>query len=301
MAGPLFSVVVPATTANLGPGYDSIGLALSLYMTVEVSEAAEWQVRYSGDEYASLPTDERNLIVQTIFKVADQYGKEISPHALCIVSDIPLGKGLGSSATAIAAGIEIADNLLGLSISPNEKVRFGSEFEGHSDNVAAAILGGAVITYYVDNELYYLRLPNPAIGAVLLVPPHALKTTESRRLLPNELSHAEAAAGSAASSLLSAALATGDWKLAGQMMERDRFHESYRKELLPDFDQIREVSRQLGVYGMTISGAGPSIFVAVEQGKEQEVAAELEKRFPFYKALSVATAPRGTYVQRNEG
>ncbi|QTD40198.1 homoserine kinase [Sporosarcina sp. Te-1] len=297
MAGPLFSVVVPATTANLGPGYDSIGLALSLYMTVEVSESEEWKVCYIGDEYASLPRDESNLIVQTIIKVAAQYGKVISPHALRIVSDIPLGKGLGSSATAIAAGIEIADKLLGLSMSPNEKVRFGSQFEGHSDNVAAAILGGAVITYYVDNELYYLQLPNPAIGAVLLVPPHALKTTESRRLLPNELSHAVAVAGSAASSLLSAALAIGDWKLAGQMMERDRFHEPYRKELLPEFDRVREVCQQLGAYGMTISGAGPSIFVAVEKGKEQEMAAELEKKFPFYGALAVSTAPKGTFVQ----
>lgn len=297
MGGPLFSVVVPATTANLGPGYDSIGLALSLYMTVEVSEAAEWQVCYIGDEYASLPTDESNLLVQTILKVADRFGKEVSPHALRIVSEIPLGKGLGSSATAIAAGIEIADKLLDLSLSSNEKVRFGSQFEGHSDNVAAALLGGAVITYYVDKELHFLQLPNPAIGAVLLVPPHALKTTESRKLLPSELSHAEAAAGSAASSVLSAALAVGDWKLVGQMMERDIFHEPYRKELLPDFDLVREACHELGAYGMTISGAGPSIFVAVEKGTEQSVAEELEKRFPFYNSLATATAPKGTYVQ----
>src|SRR3954452_21184933 len=117
MKEPLFTVIVPATTANVGPGYDSVGMALSLYMTVHVTEASEWNVHYDGEEYAGLPADDTNLIVQTIKNVAKRYGKEVQPHALHITTEIPLGKGLGSSATAIAAGIEIANELLDLSLT----------------------------------------------------------------------------------------------------------------------------------------------------------------------------------------
>ena len=107
-----FSVVVPATTANLGPGFDSIGLALALYMTVDVEQAGSWRVQYEGDEYQGLASGEDNLIVTTILYVAKRYGRTVAPQTLYVQSDIPLGKGLGSSATAIAAGIEIADHCL---------------------------------------------------------------------------------------------------------------------------------------------------------------------------------------------
>ncbi|MCG7346536.1 homoserine kinase [Sporosarcina sp. ACRSL] len=299
MEGPLFSVVVPATTANLGPGYDSVGMALSLYMTVEVSEASEWNVHYDGEEYAGLPTDETNLIVQTIQDVAGRYGKEIKPHALHIASEIPLGKGLGSSATAIAAGIEIANELLNLSLSPKEKVRIGSENEGHSDNVAAALLGGVTVAYFVENELEVIQLPQPLIGAVILVPPNALKTSESRGLLPTELSHSLASAGSAASNVMLTAISVGDWELAGKMLERDIFHEQYRKPLLQDFDQIRTFCREAGAYGMTVSGAGPSLFVAVKEGTQEEIAIKLEKEFPYYKAIPVTPAPIGSRIKKD--
>ena len=186
-----------------------------------------------------MPTDDTNLIVQTIQDVAGRYGKEVHPHALHVTSDIPLGKGLGSSATAIAAGIEIANELLDLSLSPKEKVRIGSEIEGHSDNVAAALLGGVTVAYFVENELEVIQLPQPVIGVVILVPPNALKTSESRGLLPRELPHSVASAGNAASNVMLTAITLGNWELAGKMMEKDLFHEQYRKPLLQDFDQIR--------------------------------------------------------------
>ncbi|MGG0670153.1 homoserine kinase [Sporosarcina koreensis] len=299
MEEPLFKVVVPATTANLGPGYDSVGLALSLYMTVQVQEASEWNVHYEGEEYEGLATDETNLIVRTIQDVAGRFGKEVEPHALHVTSDIPLGKGLGSSATAIAAGIEITNELLDLSLSPKEKVRIGSGIEGHSDNVAAALLGGVTVAYFVENELEVIQLPQPVIGAVILVPPNALKTSESRGFLPRELPHSVASEGSAASNVMLTAIALGDWELAGKMMEKDIFHEQYRKSLLQDFDQLRAFCHELGTYGMTISGAGPSLFVAVKEGTQEEIAEQLEKEFPYYRAIAAIPSPIGSTIQKD--
>ena len=293
-----FSVVVPATTANLGPGFDSIGMALALYMKVEVTTADKWSVQYDGEEYQGLASGEDNLIVTTINHVAKRNGKIASPLQLRVQSDIPLGKGLGSSATAIAAGIEIADYLLSLDLSANEKVRIGSELEGHADNVSAALLGGVTISYFVEEEMNVIHLPDPKIGAVLLVPPAALRTEESRGLLPGQLSHVEAVAGSAASSVMTAAIATGDWDTAGRMMEKDVFHEPYRKSLFPDFDRIREACHDIGAYGMTISGAGPSIFVAVKQGDERKVADRLKDKFPYYTCLAAKPSIEGAIVKK---
>ncbi|MHC8514868.1 homoserine kinase [Sporosarcina sp. ITBMC105] len=296
MEAPMFSVAVPATTANIGPGYDSVGMALALYMTVAVTASHAWAVHYDGEEYAGLATGTDNLIVQTIQDVAARHGKEVEPHVLQVQSTIPLGKGLGSSATAIAAGIVIAERLLGVTFTSIEKARIGSELEGHSDNVTAALLGGVTVTYYTEDTMEVIQLPKPSIGAVLLVPPQALKTEESRGLLPLELSHSEAAAGSAASNMLVTAIATGDWELAGRMMEKDVFHEPHRKRLFPSFDEIRTVCHSLGAYGMTISGAGPSLFVAVKDGEETVIAQKLKEQFPYYQAIALQPAEEGARV-----
>ena len=297
MAAPMFTVVVPATTANLGPGYDSVGMALALYMRVAVTPATIWSVQYAGEEYADLTTGEDNLIVRTIKEVAQRYGKEIESHQLHVQSDIPLGKGLGSSATAIAAGIVIAERLLGLTFKPIEKARLGSELEGHSDNVTAALFGGVTVSYFVEDAMEVIQLPKPTIGTVILVPPEALKTSESRGLLPTELRHAEAAAGSAAGSLLTTAIAIGDWALAGRMMEKDVFHERFRKPLFPFFDEIRTYCHSLGTYGMTISGAGPSLFVAVQDGQEQQMAEKLAVNFPYYDVMALKPAETGARIE----
>ena len=299
MEAPLFTVAVPATTANLGPGYDSVGMALSLYMTVEVKEALEWNVHYEGEEYDGLANDDTNLIVRTIQDVAGRHGKDVRPYALRVISDSPLGKGLGSSATAIAAGIEIANELLDLSLTPKEKVALGSEIEGHSDNVAAALLGGVTVAYFIENELEVVQLPQPVIGVIILVPPNALKTSESRGLLPQELPHSVASAGNAASNVMLTAMALGNWELAGKMMEKDIFHEQYRKPLLQDFDQIRDFCREVGAYGTTISGAGPSMFVAVKEGFQEEIAEKLEKEFPYYRAIAITPSPIGSTIQKD--
>lgn len=293
MGRPTLAIRVPATTANLGPGFDCAALALALYMKVEAEKAAAWEVIYEGEEYACLAGGEENLIVRTMQETARRSGVEADPCRLTVHSDIPLGKGLGSSATAVAAGIEAADHLYGLGLTVEEKVRLGSDIEGHADNVVAAIMGGAVFSHYLDGQVETVHIPEPDVGAVILVPDRTFATKESRGLLPDTLGHADAVCGSAANGVMAAAIAVGNWELAGRMMERDVFHEPYRTALFTDFDRIRRFAREAGAYGTAVSGAGPSVFVLTEPGSEKNIADRLAGEFPAYRPVAVRASSAG--------
>ena len=166
-----------------------LDLHLDLYMTVIVHPNDAWEVNYIGIDFTDLAVGEDNLIVKTIINVAKKYRKTASPLKLEVESAIPLGKGFGSSASAIAAGIVIADHLLALNLSDKEKVLLGSQLEGHADNISAALLGGAVISYFDGETIDYIHVEKPEICAVVLIPPKALATEDSRGLLPEELKH----------------------------------------------------------------------------------------------------------------
>jgi len=280
-----FTVKVPASSANLGPGFDSIGLALDLHLSISVSPAPEWSVEYTDQGYQRLSSGPDNLILSTIHAVAKQYNQSLPTVKLLVQSDIPLGRGLGSSASAIAGGIEIADRLLGLELTMKEKVRIGNDMEGHPDNISASFLGGLTISHYDGEELELIRVPEVEIGVVILVPPTEFLTIESRSLLPESLKHSTAMRGSAAGNVLSAAFVLGDWETAGRLMEKDEFHEPFRKGRFPDFAAIRHTCREMGAYGSAISGAGPSLLIAVKKGDENELAIQLSNKFPHYECL----------------
>lgn len=293
MGRPTLAIRVPATTANLGPGFDCAALALTLYMDVEAEKADGWEVIYEGEEYAGLPDGTDNLIVRTMKETASRRGVEAEACRLTVRSEIPLGKGLGSSATAVAAGIEAADHLYGLGLTVNEKVKIGSEIEGHADNVVAAIMGGAVFSHYLDGQVETVHIPHSQAGGVVMVPEHPLSTEESRGLLPETIAHRDAVSASAANGVLAAAVATENWDLVGRMMEQDVFHEPYRSPLFPDFDRIRRFAREAGAYGTAVSGAGPSVFVLTEVGAEETLATQLGLAFPAYRPLAVRISSAG--------
>lgn len=293
-----FSVTVPASTANLGPGFDSIGLALDLQLSIFVSPASEWAVEYSDEGYQHLTSGVDNLIVSTALSVGEIYNKPLSPAKLRVVTNIPLGRGLGSSAAAIAGGIEIADRLLGLNLTLKEKIKIGSAMEAHPDNVSASFLGGLTISYFDGIELEVIHVPQVEIGIVILVPSTEFLTTESRGLLPQTLEHSVATRGSAAGNVLSAALSSGDWETAGRLMEKDTFHEPYRKNKFPDFAAIRQACKEAGAYGSTISGAGPSLFIATKKGDAEGVAACLRDQFPHYECIVLK--PSSVGIQARE-
>ena len=247
-------IIVPATSANVGPGFDSVGIAVTRYLTIEVLEPADaWLIEH--DLGAGIPTDEKNLLLSTALSIAPA----IQPHHIKMTSEVPLARGLGSSSSVIVAGIELANQLANLQLSDAEKLRIATEIEGHPDNVAPAIFGNMVIASYIGEDVQYVTSDFPSCDLVAFVPSYQLKTSDSRNVLPKEWSYKEAVAASSVANVAIAALLKGDLVTAGRSIELDHFHERYRQSLVKEFPQVKEVAHQHDAYATYLSGAGPTI------------------------------------------
>ena len=266
-------ITVPATSANVGPGFDSVGIAVSKYLTIDVLEAQEnWWIEHDlGEE---IPSDEENLLLQTALQVAS----DLPPHRLKMTSEVPLARGLGSSSSVIVAGIELANQLGNLCLSDEDKLEIATKIEGHPDNVAPAIFGNLVVASYVDQQTNHLVLPFPECALVALVPNYELKTSDSRNVLPSEWSYKEAVAASSIANVAIAALAKGDLRVAGKAIEADRFHERYRQQLVAEFPQVKELAHQHEAYATYLSGAGPTIMTLLPVEHAEAFAKDLESR-----------------------
>ena len=247
-------IIVPATSANVGPGFDSVGIAVSKYLTIDVLEAREnWWIEHDlGEE---IPSNEENLLLQTALQVAS----DLPPHHLKMVSEVPLARGLGSSSSVIVAGIELANQLGKLSLSDEDKLEIATKIEGHPDNVAPAIFGNLVIASYIGEDVQYVTADFPTCDLVAFVPSYQLKTSDSRNVLPTEWSYKEAVAASSVANVAIAALLKGDLVTAGRSIELDQFHERYRQSLVKEFPQVKEVAHAHAAYATYLSGAGPTI------------------------------------------
>ena len=247
-------IIVPATSANVGPGFDSVGIAVTRYLTIEVLESADaWFIEH--DLGAGIPTDEKNLLLSTALSIST----DMQPHRIKMTSEVPLARGLGSSSSVIVAGIELANQLANLQLSDAEKLRIATEIEGHPDNVAPAIFGNMVIASYIGEDVQYVTADFPSCDLVAFVPSYQLKTSDSRNVLPKEWSYKEAVAASSVANVAIAALLKGDLLMAGRSIESDHFHERYRQSLVKEFPQVKEVAHAHGAYATYLSGAGPTI------------------------------------------
>ncbi|WP_203642826.1 homoserine kinase [Levilactobacillus andaensis] len=245
---------VPATSANLGPGIDSIGAALHLYLTVIIEEKTEeWRVNHAlGTE---IPRDENNLMVQTALKIKP----DLKPHQLTVMSDIPVSRGLGSSTSAVIAGIKIANELGELNLSIPEQLNWAVKLGGELDNVAPALMGQAAVATVDGDQANAIKLPLPDLRVLVFIPGQTLLAQKSREALPKKVSLATAVHASSVANVLVAALMTKDWDLASQMIERDEFHEQARSQLVPELNLIRDAAHELGITGTYLSGAGPTV------------------------------------------
>lgn len=247
-------IIVPATSANVGPGFDSVGIAVTRYLTIEVLEPADaWLIEH--DLGAGIPTDEKNLLLQTALSIST----DMQPHRIKMTSEVPLARGLGSSSSVIVAGIELANQLANLQLSDAEKLRIATEIEGHPDNVAPAIFGNMVIASYIGEDVQYVTADFPTCDLVAFVPSYQLKTSDSRNVLPTEWSYKEAVAASSVANVAIAALLKGDLVTAGRSIELDHFHERYRQSLVKEFPRVKEVAHAHAAYATYLSGAGPTI------------------------------------------
>lgn len=268
----MITIHVPATTANLGPGFDSCGLALSLYLTLEVGQEQEvWHIEHQLGE--TIPTDVSNLIIQTALSV----DTTLTPRKLKMKSAIPSTRGLGSSSAAIVAGIELANQIAQLNLTPMEKLEIAATIEGHPDNVAPAIFGDFVVASQLGKEVFAVKHPFPETGLLAVIPNHELLTKESRTVLPQVLTYSEAVKASSISNVMISSVLTGDLDLAGQMMAKDLWHEIYRKELVPHLPHIRKLADANGAYGTFLSGAGPTVLVLLPKNRLKEMKVLLQE------------------------
>ena len=268
-------IIVPATSANVGPGFDSVGVAVTKYLEIQVcEEREEWMIEHQLGKW--IPRDERNLLL----KIALQIVPDLQPRRLKMISDIPLARGLGSSSSVIVAGIELANQLGNLKLSKHEKLQLATKIEGHPDNVAPAIYGNLVIASSVEGQVSAVVAHFPECAFLAYIPNYELRTRDSRGVLPKKLSYKEAVAASSIANVAIAALLTGDMVKAGQAIESDLFHERYRQELVREFATIKKVAKRNGAYATYLSGAGPTVMVLAEPDKMPKIKAELEKQ-PF--------------------
>ena len=271
-------IIVPATTANIGLGFDSIGIAVNLYLTVTVVEPNnEWKIEHPFGE--AVPTNQENLIIETALAVCPT----LQPHHLVCESDIPMTRGLGSSSSAIVAGIELANQLGNLNLTPQQKVEWATKLEGHPDNVAPAILGGLVVATYdaKSQEVDYLQKEIKSdIQGIALIPDFELSTKASRQVLPSEFVYSQAVQASSRSNVLVAALWQEDWKNVSRIVEKDLFHEPYRETLIPFLTPVRKLAKDKEAIGTYLSGAGPTVMVLSSQDKATSIVDYLQKQLP---------------------
>jgi len=263
------SVRVPASSANLGPGFDALGLALGIYLECRFRKSDKLSIQVSGRDCAVLATGDDNLIWRTALAVTADTNSTLPPIELRIDNQIPIGKGLGSSAAALTAGVVIADRLLGLGWKKPRILDEAARIEGHPDNVAACVLG-SIVASAIDSggatRAVRVELP-PSFGVAIVVPDFALPTSEARAVLPDCYSKQDAIFNIQRASLLIAALATGTVSAFPTALE-DRLHQAYRAHLVPGLSDILML-RAPGLLGCALSGAGPSILVLYERNYDQ--------------------------------
>ncbi|GAA6113893.1 homoserine kinase [Apilactobacillus apinorum] len=244
---------VPATSTGIGAGINSIGIAFGLYYTVIVEEEMDhWQVNHAlGDD---VPRDENNIIVQTILKV----DPTIKPHQLTVMSDVPIGRGLGSSTTAIVAGIKIANALGNLDMSLDDEINAGSKIEGHADGVASALLGNITVSYFNGKMATTVKTDIPEVinALVYLVKDDG---THDKAIYKDEVSSVDAVKASSATNVLVASLMNNEWTKATEMMENDAIYTDNIYDIVPELEVIRNQAHQLGIYGTFLNQSQRSV------------------------------------------
>jgi homoserine kinase len=269
-------VKVPASSANLGPGFDCFGLALSLFNEVVVEPEAPPGVQHLGRDAAVLAGQENYVQkAMAVYERATAY--RLPPHRLTLLNSIPTTRGLGSSAAAIVGGLTAANTLRGEPLTLDDLMHLAGEMEGHGDNVGAALYGGFVVGYVADGR--YRAIPVPVgddLRAVVYVPEGLLSTTKARAVLPAMVSMGDAVQNIGRAALLAVALQQRRYEHLAAGMD-DRLHQPYRAPLIDGLLEMMVVARAAGAYGACLSGAGPSLLALADRDQAIVVAAALAR------------------------
>jgi homoserine kinase len=272
------SVSVPASTANLGAGFDCLALALGLRNTVELWETRQGlEVDVEGEGEDRVALDSTNLIVRAAEKVFARLGRRPAGLRVHAVNAIPLGSGMGSSSAAIVGGLAAANALVEGRQSRDDLLRLAYEIEGHPDNAAAALFGGLVLVSAAAEEITVRALQVPPLKVAMALPDVRFSTAEARAALPQQVPLTDAVFNLGRALLTVQALTSGDDALLRRAVA-DRLHQPYRKRLIPGYDAVVSAARQAGAAAVALSGAGPSL-VAFASNRQEEIAAAMKAAF----------------------
>ena len=296
------AVLVPGTSANLGPGFDSFGLALDIFNRFEAELAPEWRVDVKGEGEGVLRTDAKNRVAQAMARAFAEAGRPELRAEIGCVNGIALGNGLGSSAAAIVGGLMLGEALAEVELGQQRLLEIAAEMEGHPDNVAAAFVGGFTVCWNDGTRPHFARFqPARGLAAVVVVATGEPSTKTARRMLPEAVPHADAAFNVAHAGLLAASIATGRPELLGAALE-DRLHEMYRASAVADLQPVYSILRDAGAAGVALSGAGPTV-IGLVAGDTDEMAHALaaevaERATDAVRALGTRRAPQALRIDR---
>lgn len=258
-------VRVPATVANLGPGFDALGVAIRMHLEIDIEPRRDSvEIMVEGEGAEQLPADDTNLVVRSMNVFFDHVGRRPAGYAVRVKNPIPLGAGLGSSAAAVVGGIIAARSLTNRTVSQMETMQLATEIDGHPDNVLPALLGGLIVCYRSENDelRHYRTEPNERLVPIIAVPREGYSTAEARKALPSDVAFADAQFTASRAALLVAAMTQGAGAdvLADAM--NDRLHEPHRLKLMPETFAVHSELRKAGL-AVALAGAGPSLLVVV--------------------------------------
>ncbi len=270
---------VPATTANIGPGFDCLGAALTLYneFTFTLKDQGKTSFQVIGAESEKVSLTEDNLLYQSFVKLYEHLEQTPPTVEIQIKVGVPLARGLGSSATAIIGGLLGANHFVTQPLSDEELLNLAIAIEGHPDNVVPAFLGNCILSVKEGNSWEFVPITcHPELAFILGIPDFELSTEEARKVLPKQLTYASAIYNISHLGLLIKALETGKEKWL-KMALNDELHQPYRQNLIKGYDEVKKAALQAGAYNMVISGAGPTLLSITSYNSANQVVSAMEK------------------------
>jgi homoserine kinase len=273
------SISIPCSTSNLGPGFDTLGLALNRYLYLSVEESNGLVISVEGNGKEHIAADANNLVYSAMTATAQKVGRTIPPIHLQIRNEIPAYGGLGGSGAAIAGGVFLANQLLSIGLSLDEMLNIAVEIEGHPDNVSAALFGGLTINCFDENRRVHCRSVkiDKKLSVISCSPHFQVQTKEARKILPQQIPLKDAVTNIENAASLVAAMIAGDFE-ALRYTTHERLHEQYRATLIPGFADVKAAALNAGALSFNISGAGPTLF-AFTLTNQQQIADAMVQAF----------------------
>jgi len=280
-------ITVPATSANLGPGFDTLGLALDLKNEVKITPSKYHSVRIEGESANNLKLKDNNMFINIFNDFYFNLTKKKQNFRFEFINNIPLSRGLGSSSAVIVSAIAAAYGVCGIKINKQKLLNLALSYEHHPDNIAPAVYGGFTVSVIKDFEVITLKKELPSfLKAIVVIPNRAISTLFSRKTLPYKYSKEDTVFNVSHSSLLSAAFFSQNWEILKEA-SKDRMHQYYRMRQMPELFEVQKIALENGALMSTLSGSGSSFFNMVHIDDEKKLLNKLKEKFVHFKVISL--------------